>query len=166
MVMTSLWRDDDITCQSNYTKSIRLWYSNTLPNFFSIAWIALEIWNIFRHPATTSRPRYPKKTQANCLAVKLLSILFWPQFLRSWLIVYIITIFLLLIGQKARNSDCDLFIQLSDNRCPITTFCYWVNVFAVRLTLELSVGVKWTHIGFSDLKIEAVKQSKLNFPYL
>ena len=27
------------------------------------------------------------------------------------------TIFLLLIGQKARNLDCDWFIQLSDNRC-------------------------------------------------
>ena len=28
----------------------------------------------------------------------------------------IVTIFLLLIGQKARNSSCDWFIQLSDNR--------------------------------------------------
>ena len=40
-----------------------------------------------------------------------------------WLLVSIVTIFLLLIGQKARNSGCDWFIQLSDNRCPITVFC-------------------------------------------
>ena len=33
----------------------------------------------------------------------------------------------LLIGQKARNSGCDWFIQLSDIRCPITTFCYSVD---------------------------------------
>ena len=31
----------------------------------------------------------------------------------------------LLIGRKVRNSGCDWFIQLSDNRCPITAFCYW-----------------------------------------
>ena len=33
--------------------------------------------------------------------------------------------FLLLIGQKAKNSGCDWFIQLSNNRCPVTAFCYW-----------------------------------------
>ena len=30
------------------------------------------------------------------------------------------TIFLLLIGQKARNSVCDWLIQLSDNSCPLS----------------------------------------------
>ena len=37
----------------------------------------------------------------------------------------IVTVFLLLIGKKTRNSSCDWLSQLSDNRCPITAFCYW-----------------------------------------
>ena len=44
--------------------------------------------------------------------------------------------FLLLIGQKARNSGCDWFIQLSDNGCPITPFFIGhslINDFAARL---------------------------------
>ena len=43
----------------------------------------------------------------------------------------VVTIFLLLIGQKACNSDCDWFIQLTENRCPITPFCYW-TLYDVR----------------------------------
>ena len=45
------------------------------------------------------------------------SILFWPQILRGRSLQFIVTIFLLvlLIGQKARNSRCDWFVQLSDN---------------------------------------------------
>ena len=36
----------------------------------------------------------------------------------------LVTIFLLLIGQKARKSGCDWFIQ-SNNRCPITVPVYY-----------------------------------------
>ena len=35
----------------------------------------------------------------------------------------VVAISLLLIGQKARNSGCNWFIQLSNSRCPITSFC-------------------------------------------
>ena len=48
-----------------------------------------------------------------------------PQFLSDLLLLVIVTIFLLLIGQKARTSGCDWFIQLSENRCPIRALCYW-----------------------------------------
>ena len=41
--------------------------------------------------------------------------------------LFIVTVFLSLIGQNARNSGCDWFIQLSDNRYPITAFCFWTN---------------------------------------
>ena len=43
------------------------------------------------------------------------SILFWPHFRRGRSLQFIVTIFLLLIGQKARNSRCDWFVQLFDN---------------------------------------------------
>ena len=33
-----------------------------------------------------------------------------------------------MIGQKARSSGCDWFIQLSDNRCPITAFCSDIDI--------------------------------------
>ena len=42
----------------------------------------------------------------------------------------------------------------------------WYLNTLVTLTLERPRGVKWTLIGFSDLKSEAFKQSKLNFQYL
>ena len=48
----------------------------------------------------------------------------------------ILTIFLLLIGQKAKNSGCDWCFQLSDNSCSKIAICYWtlrLNDFAVRL---------------------------------
>ena len=35
------------------------------------------------------------------------------------MLLFTVTAFLLLIGRKARESGCDWFIQLSDNRCPI-----------------------------------------------
>ena len=57
-----------------------------------------------------------------------ISILFWPQFLRGRLLLFIVTIFLLLIGQNSRklciNLGSDWFIQLSDNQRPIIAFCY------------------------------------------
>ena len=56
--------------------------------------------------------------------VLLKSFLLWSQFLGDRLLLFISTIFLLLIGQKSRNSGCDWFIQLSDSRCPTTAFSY------------------------------------------
>ena len=50
----------------------------------------------------------------------------------GWLLLIIITIYLLLIGQKARNSSCDWFIQQSDNSCSITTYSP-IIAFVVRL---------------------------------
>ena len=38
--------------------------------------------------------------------------------------LFIVIIFLFLIGQNARNRLVNGY-QLSDNRCPITAFCYW-----------------------------------------
>ena len=39
--------------------------------------------------------------------------------LRGRLLLFKVAIFMLLIGPKARKSDCE-----SDSRCPITAFCY------------------------------------------
>ena len=70
----------------------------------------------------------------NCPPLKKkLSIFSWPQFLRSWLLLFIVTIFLLLIGQKARTSGCDWFVPLSEctsvrqkhfviGHCPLNDF--------------------------------------------
>ena len=38
--------------------------------------------------------------------------------------VFTVTMLLFPIGQTARKSGCDWFIQLSDNRCAISAFCY------------------------------------------
>ena len=48
-----------------------------------------------------------------------------------------VSVFLLLINQKARNSDYDWFIQLSDNRSPTTVFRYW-KLSDVRLNKNRS----------------------------
>ena len=54
-----------------------------------------------------------------------------------------VTIFLLLIGQKARNSGFDWFIQLSDNRYQITVYFVTghspINDLAVRSRGKKSV---------------------------
>ena len=52
-------------------------------------------------------------------------IIIWTHIHRGKLLLLTVTIFLLQIGQKARNSGCDWFIQLSDNQCPTTAICYW-----------------------------------------
>ena len=41
--MTSLWRNDDVIFQINYTKLISLGFSTTLPNFISIPWKVLVL---------------------------------------------------------------------------------------------------------------------------
>ena len=51
-----------------------------------------------------------------CCWSKNSSIRFWTKFLRGCLLQFIVTICLLLIGQKARNSGSDWFIQLLDVR--------------------------------------------------
>ena len=59
----------------------------------------------------------------------------WSNFSASPTTIFIVTFFLLLIGQKDRNSGCDWFIQLSVNRCAITVFSFpklAINYFAVR----------------------------------
>ena len=43
-VMTSLWPNDDIINQLNYTKLISLWFSTTPPNFIPLSLIVLELW--------------------------------------------------------------------------------------------------------------------------
>ena len=81
----------------------------------------------------------------------------FDQFLRGWLLLFVIAIFMLLICQKARNSGCDWFIKLSNITYPITEFCYQtVLTFSVIKLLILS---NWKHhqrqtaLTFSVIKL-------------
>ena len=44
-----------------------------------------------------------------------ISILFWREILRGRSLQFTVTIFFLLIGQKAKNLGCYWFVELSDN---------------------------------------------------
>ena len=83
--------------------------------------------------------RVPRVYRAVAVEVKI-SIWSRPQFSEVvWLLstIHSQTIFLLLIGQKARNLDSDWFVPLSDDKCPTTAIYYighcLVNDFAGRL---------------------------------
>ena len=75
--------------------------------------------------------------------------MFWPQFLRGWLLLFIMTIFFLLIDQRAQNSGYDWFIQLSDNRCPVIGHSP-INDYAITLSKNgvLNEPIRYEKIVF------------------
>ena len=74
------------------------------------------------------------------------------------MLLFIVTVFLLLIGQKARNSGSDWFVQLSVSRCLIQHFVIGrrlISDFAVRLRINrvLNEPVRFEEIVFFILSI-------------